>query len=96
MSSLFDLPFDDDAGGARPDQAPAPPAPRIYTVSELTTAVRSLLESTWADVWVEGEISNCRLWNTGHIYFSLKDAGAQLKAVMFKMAARSLTYVPCA
>ena len=92
MSSLFDLPFDDDAGGARVDEAPAPPPPRIYSVSELTAEVRSLLESTWADVWVEGEISNCRLWNTGHIYFSLKDAGAQLRAVMFKTAARSLRF----
>ena len=92
MSSLFDLPFDDDAGGARVDEAPAPPPPRVYSVSELTAEVRSLLESTWADVWVEGEISNCRLWNTGHIYFSLKDAGAQLRAVMFKTAARSLRF----
>ena len=92
MSSLFDLPFDDDAGGARVDNAPAPPPPRVYSVSELTAEVRSLLESTWADVWVEGEISNCRLWNTGHIYFSLKDAGAQLRAVMFKTAARSLRF----
>ena len=92
MSSLFDLPFDDDADGARVDEAPAPPPPRVYSVSELTAEVRSLLESTWADVWVEGEISNCRLWNTGHIYFSLKDAGAQLRAVMFKTAARSLRF----
>jgi len=92
MSNLFDLPFDDDDGGARVDEAPAPPAPRVYTVSELTAEVRSLLESTWANVWVEGEISNCRLWNTGHLYFSLKDAGAQLRAVMFKTAARSLKF----
>ena len=91
MSSLFDLPFDDEAGGGPPDEA-APPAPRVYTVSELTAEVRLLLESTWADVWVEGEISNCRLWNTGHIYFSLKDAGAQLKAVMFRTAVRSLKF----
>ena len=66
--------------------------PRVYTVSELTADVRTLLESTWADVWVEGEISNCRLWNTGHVYFTLKDASAQLKAVMFKSAARSLKF----
>jgi len=92
MSSLFDLPFDDDAGGAQTGGSAAPPTPRIYTVSELTAEVRGLLESTWADVWVEGEISNCRLWNTGHIYFSLKDAGAQLRAVMFKTAARSLKF----
>jgi len=91
MPSLFDLPFD-DTDGTRPGEAAEPPAPRVYTVSELTAEVRSLLESTWSDVWVEGEISNCRLWNTGHIYFSLKDAGAQLRAVMFKAAARTLKF----
>jgi exonuclease VII large subunit len=92
MPSLFDLPFD-DADGAQAGQAAAsPPSPRVYTVSELTSEVRLLLETTWADVWVEGEISNCRLWNTGHIYFSLKDASAQLRAVMFKTAARSLKF----
>jgi exodeoxyribonuclease VII large subunit len=89
MSSLFDLPFDDEAD-ARADGGAA--APRIYTVSELTAEVRVLLESTWADVWVDGEISNCRVWNTGHVYFSLKDAGAQLRAVMFKHAARLLKF----
>jgi len=91
MSSLFDLPFDDDAD-ARGEEPTAPRTPRIYTVSELTAEVRGLLESTWADVWVEGEISNCRLWNTGHLYFSLKDAGAQLRAVMFKGSARALKF----
>jgi exodeoxyribonuclease VII large subunit len=92
MSSLFDLPFDDEDAAAGRDAEAAAPPPRVYTVSELTAEVRTLLESTWAEVWVEGEISNCRLWNTGHIYFSLKDAGAQLKAVMFKAAARSLRF----
>ena len=89
MSSLFDLPFDDD-GDAQADGGAA--APRVYTVSELTAEVRVLLESTWADVWVDGEISNCRVWNTGHVYFSLKDAVAQLRAVMFKSAARLLKF----
>jgi exodeoxyribonuclease VII large subunit len=92
MSSLFDLPFDDDAGSAQAREPTMPSTPRVYTVSELTAEVRVLLESTWADVWVEGEISNCRVWNTGHVYFSLKDAGAQLRAVMFKGAARSLKF----
>jgi exodeoxyribonuclease VII large subunit len=94
VTDLFDLPFDDDAGGDGPaDRELAREAgPRIFTVSELTADIRQLLESTWSDVWVEGEISNCRLWNTGHIYFSLKDAGAQLRGVMFKGAARSLKF----
>ena len=82
----------EDDDGARAGEAAAPPAPRVYTVSELTSEIRLLLETRWADVWVEGEISNCRLWTTGHIYFSLKDAGAQLRAVMFKASARSLKF----
>jgi len=91
MSGLFDLPFDDVEEGAQAADEAAR-TPRVYTVSELTAEVRLLLETTWTDVWVEGEISNCRLWNTGHIYFSLKDPGAQLRAVMFKTAARALRF----
>jgi exodeoxyribonuclease VII large subunit len=45
-------------------------------------------------MWVEGEISNCRLWNTGHLYFTLKDTGAQIKAVMFRSALRQLRFAP--
>ena len=45
-------------------------------------------------MWVEAEISNCRLWNTGHLYFTLKDPGAQLKAVMFRSDVRSLKFKP--
>jgi exodeoxyribonuclease VII large subunit len=94
MTGLFDLPFEDETpeGASAGDESSAAGAPRIYTVSELTAEVRALLETTWADVWVEGEISNCRVWNTGHIYFSLKDPNAQLRAVMWKTAARSLRF----
>ena len=98
MSSLFDLPFDEEpkAGEA---SAPSPPKPEVrerrrlvYSVSDLTAGIRNVLETEYADVWVEGEISNCRLWNTGHLYFTLKDPGAQLKAVMFKTQVRSLKF----
>ena len=41
---------------------------------------------------MEGEISNCRLWNTGHLYFTLKDGGAQIKAVMYRSAVRYLKF----
>ena len=94
MTDLFDLPFDDDGGETEPMAVSESggDGPRIFTVTELTAEVRLVLETTWADVWVEGEISNCRLWNTGHVYFSLKDPGAQLRAVMFKSAARSLKF----
>ena len=63
-------------------------------MSELTTAIRGLLESSYGEVWVDGEISNCRLWNTGHLYFTLKDSGAQLRAVMFRSTVRYLRFKP--
>ena len=66
----------------------------MLTVSELTTAIRTLLEHTFGEVWVEGELSNCRLWNTGHLYFTLKDAAAQLKGVMFRSVVRRLKFRP--
>jgi exodeoxyribonuclease VII large subunit len=96
MTSLFDLPFDDPDD---PKADPAPPAGRerqrtVLTVSDLTSRIRDILETAYAEVWVEGEISNCRLWNTGHLYFTLKDPGAQLKAVMFKSSVRSLKFKP--
>ena len=46
----------------------------VFTVTELTVRVRDLLEAEFFEVWVEGELSNCRVWNTGHLYFTLKDA----------------------
>jgi exodeoxyribonuclease VII large subunit len=91
MPSLFDLPFDD--AEPRPEERPrAPQPPPIYTVSELTADIRAALEMGFCDVRVEGEISNCRAWNTGHVYFTLKDAGAQIRAVMFRSAARLLKF----
>ena len=86
MSDLFSQPFEDEPG------APAPLERRVVTVSELTASIRGLLESGFGDLWVEGEISNCRLWNTGHLYFTLKDGGAQIKAVMYRSAARYLKF----
>jgi len=89
MSGLFDLPFEDDApAAAEPAASAAGARPAVLTVSELTANIRTLLETAYSDVWVEGEISNCRVWNTGHIYFTLKDASAQLRSVMWRSAAR--------
>ena len=72
----------------------APPARAVISVSELNSNIRDLLETAMFDVWVEGEISNCRLWNTGHLYFTLKDQSAQIKAVMFRSAVRYLRFKP--
>jgi exodeoxyribonuclease VII large subunit len=81
------------------EQPPGFPAPsqsrrRVFTVSELNGVIRDLLETQLAEVWVEGEVSNFKLWTTGHAYFTLKDGASQLKAVMFRSAARALKFKP--
>ncbi len=67
---------------------------QIYTVTSLTTRIREVLEGEFADVWVEGEISNLKEAASGHSYFTLKDAGAQLRAVLFRNTARFLKCKP--
>jgi exodeoxyribonuclease VII large subunit len=67
---------------------------RIWPVSELVAHVRALVEKTCSDVWVEGEISNCRSAPSGHIYFTLKDADAQLPVVLFRRQALLLRFRP--
>jgi exodeoxyribonuclease VII large subunit len=66
----------------------------IYTVSRLNNEVRFLLEDTFPYVWVEGEISNFAAPNSGHWYFALKDASAQVRCAMFKGNQRKLSFVP--
>ncbi|MCS7281148.1 MAG: exodeoxyribonuclease VII large subunit [Desulfobacterota bacterium] len=61
---------------------------RIYTVSELTYEIRKLITSELKDVLVEGEISNLRLYPSGHLYFSLKDQNSVIKCVMFNFLDR--------
>jgi len=64
------------------------------SVSELTEQIRLNLEGSFSYVCVEGEISNCRPASSGHLYFSLKDSGAKIDAVMFKNRLRSLNFEP--
>jgi exodeoxyribonuclease VII large subunit len=66
-----------------------PPEPRpverkVLSVSELTGQIRCLLEKQMGAVWVSGEITNLRVQSSGHIYFTLKDASAQLSCVLFR------------
>jgi len=68
--------------------------PRIYTVSALTAEIKSLLEEEFDFVWLEGEISNFASPASGHYYMSLKDENAQIRAVMFKMQAYYLKFIP--
>lgn len=67
---------------------------RVLTVTELTVRVRDLLEESFFEVWVEGELSNCRRWNTGHLYFTLKDDATQVRGVIFRSALRYLKFTP--
>ncbi|HTU99369.1 MAG TPA: exodeoxyribonuclease VII large subunit, partial [Luteitalea sp.] len=123
MTSLFDLPFEDEpltpedlqpvdvpaapppipepvvqppvvVAPAQDDAAPkrrtesAPTVrreggPHVYSVSELTHTVRQSLEQQFPRVWVEGEIADCSS-NQGHVYFTLKDGGAQLPCVLWR------------
>ena len=62
---------------------PAPKEPRVFSVSEVTKAVRGVIESAFDEVWIEGEVSNFRQQASGHQYFTLKDAAAQLSCVLF-------------
>jgi exodeoxyribonuclease VII large subunit len=57
---------------------------RVFSVSELTADIRRLLERSLGQLWVAGEITNCRAQSSGHVYFTLKDAGAQISAVLFR------------
>jgi len=67
---------------------------RIYSVSELTAEIKTMVEGVFPSVWVRGEISNFHLHTSGHMYFTLKDEGAQLKAAFFKGANRRLKFEP--
>ena len=88
---------------SRPD--PSPPqldfqfdepslARRIWPVRELVAQVREHIEKEYADIWVEGEISNFRPASSGHVYFTLKDAEAQLPIVLFRRQAQLLRFRP--
>src|SRR5260221_5325069 len=106
MTDLFDLPFEEEDAEPEPPKRSAigsprdqsavgsAPARRIYTVTELTVRVRDLLEQEFFEVWVEAELSNCKIWNTGHLYFTLKDGASQVRAVIFRSALRYLKFKP--
>lgn len=71
-----------------------PPERRVWKVRDLVAAVRTHIEREYADAWVEGEISNFRAPDSGHLYFTLKDGNAQIRVVMFRSAARLLRFRP--
>jgi exodeoxyribonuclease VII large subunit len=65
---------------------------KIWTVSELNRRARSLLEEAFPRVWVEGEVSNFKLYPSGHAYFSLKDGEGQISAAMFRFPTRGVKF----
>src|SRR5271165_7057114 len=71
-----------------------PPERRVWTVRDLVAAVRTHIEREYGDTWIEGEISNFRAHDSGHLYFTLKDRESQLSAVMFRSQARLLRFRP--
>ena len=93
MRSLFD-----GAVADRPGAGGRTPEPRdhrrVLTVSELNALAQEILEETFPSIWVEGEISNLRRYPSGHTYFTLKDEGAQIAAVLFRGASQSLPFRP--
>ena len=83
-STLFDDP---------PTTPPAFEAP-VMSVSDLNAAVRSQLERRFPVLWVEGEIAQLTVASSGHMYFSLKDAGAQVRCALFRTRAVRLGWQP--
>jgi len=70
------------------------PTRRIFGVRDLVAAIRTQVEREYTDVWVEGEISNYRPAESGHLYFTLKDEASQLRVVMWRTQARLLRFKP--
>jgi exodeoxyribonuclease VII large subunit len=71
-----------------------PPERRVWTVRALVSSVRSHIEREYSDCWVEGEISNLRVPDSGHLYFTLKEENAQIRVVMFRSSAKLLRFRP--
>jgi exodeoxyribonuclease VII large subunit len=68
--------------------------PEVLTVSGLNKSIKTMLEKSYAFLWVKGEISNFKMPSSGHMYFTLKDSGAQVRAIMFRGFAQSLKFKP--
>jgi exodeoxyribonuclease VII large subunit len=67
---------------------------QIWSVSQLTSRIKEILEENFPGIWIEGEVSNFRQPSSGHMYFTLKDEASQISAVMFRSANRALRFRP--
>lgn len=66
----------------------------VFTVTQLTNAIKDIVEGSFPEIILEGEISNYRPSSSGHVYFVIKDSGAQIAAVMWKSTAARLNFIP--
>ena len=94
MRGLFDPPPGRPGAGSGVPAGRPREDRRVLTVSELNSLTQEMLEEAFSSVWVEGEISNLRRYPSGHTYFTLKDADAQVAAVLFRGASQSLPFRP--
>ena len=67
---------------------------KIYTITQINQLAKKLLEDSFSEVWIEGEISNFKLHSSGHMYFSLKDETAQISAIIYRGMSFALKFVP--
>lgn len=72
----------------------AVPDEKVYTVTEVTSHLKGLVERQFPSIWIVGEVSNCTAHSSGHTYFTLKDEGAQIRCVLFSGAARHVRVRP--
>jgi exodeoxyribonuclease VII large subunit len=92
MNEFPTRPFD-LSGGDLPSGGNDPAAdPPVFSVSQLTGLIKETLESTFPAVWVNGELSDISRPQSGHVYFTLKDANAQIRGVMWRSAASRLRF----
>jgi exodeoxyribonuclease VII large subunit len=64
----------------------------VLTVTQLNTILKNLLEETFREIYVEGEVSNCKIYSSGHIYFSLKDNTSQIQCIIFRDINKNLKF----
>ena len=90
MNGDWDVPFFQEGPSLKEDTN----AKKIYTVSELTYELRTLLEDSYPMIWVEAELSNCKRHQDKHLFFTLKDENSQIDAIMFSTYLNKLSFAP--
>jgi exodeoxyribonuclease VII large subunit len=77
-----------------PENDPKTGKPKPWTVTALTLHIKDCIERSLGAVWLEAEVSNLKGYSSGHLYFTLKDKGAQISGVMWRSAAERLRFIP--